>query len=141
MPLIVQSSWSAAVQLAHRARAGALGGAASGKRAARACGKHGGSAPVRERNHVRSRRAVVPDIRVALEMRRFEAIPGQEVIVEAHWWARAGTQQTASEGTGVARLPVRGRPDDYESLVAAEAAALAAIGADVAGVIQRETAD
>ena len=84
---------------------------------------------------------VVPDIRVALEMRRFEAIPGQEVIVEAHWWARAGTQQTASEGTGVARLPVRGRPDDYESLVAAEAAALAAIGADVAGVIQRETAD
>ena len=83
---------------------------------------------------------VVPDVRIAVEIRRLEAIPGQTVIVEAYRWLRLGTRQTAAEGSNVARVPVQGRPNDYESLVAAEAHALAEIGVGIAGVIEKETA-
>jgi uncharacterized lipoprotein YmbA len=78
---------------------------------------------------------IVPDVRIAVEVRRLEAIPGEAVIVEAHWWLRSRAGQTAPEGSSVARVRVEGRPNDYESLVAAEAAAFAAIGADLAGAI------
>jgi uncharacterized lipoprotein YmbA len=82
-----------------------------------------------------SRTPIVPDVRIAVEVRRLEAIPGEAVIVEAHWWLRSRAGQTAPEGSSVARVRVEGRPSDYESLVAAEAAAFAAIGADLAGSI------
>jgi uncharacterized protein len=84
--------------------------------------------------------AIVPDLRIAVEIRRLEAIPGQTVIVEAHWWLRSGTQQSTQEGTSVARVTVHGRPNDYESLVAAEAAAFAEIGGDLAGAIETQAA-
>lgn len=78
---------------------------------------------------------IEPDVRVTVEIRRFEAIPRQGVTVEAHWWLRTGTRPSAVEGMSVARVPVRGGREDYDSLVAAEAAALAEVGADLAGAL------
>lgn len=80
--------------------------------------------------------SIVPDVRIAVEVRRLEAIPGEAVIVEAHWWLRSGAERTAREGSSVARVRVEGRRNDYESLVAAEAAAFATIGVDLAAIIE-----
>ena len=80
------------------------------------------------------------DLRVIVDLTRFEAIAGQEVIIEAHWWLRPSDTKSGSEGISVARVPVRGGPRDYDALVAAESAALAAVGTDLSRAIEKETA-
>lgn len=76
------------------------------------------------------------DIRVIVELTRFEAIAGQEVIIEAHWWLRPSDTKSGLEGTSVARITVRGGPRDYDALVAAESAALAEVGTDLSRAIE-----
>jgi uncharacterized protein len=84
--------------------------------------------------------AIHPDIRVTVEVTRFEAIAGQEVIIEAHWWLRSQDTKSGPEGTSVARVKVHGGPQDYDAVVAADAAALAQIGAEVSRAIEKEAA-
>jgi len=79
-----------------------------------------------------------PDLRVSVDVTRFEAIAGREVIIEAHWWLRSADTRTATEGTSVARVPIRGGSQDYDAIVAAEAAALSEIGVELARVLEKE---
>ena len=79
-----------------------------------------------------------PDVRVIVELTRFEAIAGEAVIIEAHWWLRSQDAKGGSEGTSVASIPVHGRSQDYDAVVAAEAAGLAQIGADLSRAIEKE---
>jgi len=83
--------------------------------------------------------AAAADLRVSFDLARFEALPGDVVIVEAHWQVRAKAGTIVAEGTSVARLPVHEGPQDYDSLVAAESAALKQIGTEVAGAIERNS--
>jgi uncharacterized lipoprotein YmbA len=79
-----------------------------------------------------------PDLRVSVDVTRFEAIAGREVIIEAHWRLRSADTKTATEGTSVARVPIRGGSQDYDAIVAAEAAALSEIGVELARVLEKE---
>jgi len=81
-----------------------------------------------------------PDMRVIVDFTRFEAIAGQEVIIEAHWWLRSQGAKGGREESSVARVAVRGGPQDYDAIVAAEAAALDEIGSDLSRAIEEEAA-
>lgn len=78
-----------------------------------------------------------PDIRVSVEFTRFEAIAGQEVIIEAHWWLRAAEPKGAVEGSSVAHVTVHGGTRDYDAVVAATATGLAKIGADLCRAVEK----
>jgi len=80
------------------------------------------------------------DMRVFVDVTRFDAIPGERVIIETHWRLQRTGDQTAQEGNIVARVTVQGAPQDYDALVAAEAAGLAKIGVQLARVIETEAA-
>ena len=80
------------------------------------------------------------DIRVIVEITRFEAIAGREVIIEAHWRLRSADTNGGTDGTSVARVTLRGGPQDYDAMVAAEAAALAEIGVDLSRAVEKEAA-
>jgi uncharacterized protein len=79
-----------------------------------------------------------PDLHLAVDITRYEAIAGSEVIIAAHWRLRSADAKTTREGSTVARQVVRGGAQDYEAVVAAEAAALADIGAELARAIEQE---
>jgi uncharacterized lipoprotein YmbA len=79
-------------------------------------------------------------MRVFVDVTRFDAIPGERVIIETHWRLQRTGDQTAQEGNIVARVTVQGAPQDYDALVAAEAAGLAKIGVQLARVIETEAA-
>jgi uncharacterized lipoprotein YmbA len=79
------------------------------------------------------------DVRVLVNITRFEAVPGERVIIETHWWLQLTDDKTVPEGNSVARMTVQGGPQDYDAIVAAEAAGLAEIGAELARVIDRQT--
>jgi uncharacterized lipoprotein YmbA len=76
--------------------------------------------------------AARPEVRVAVDITRFEALPGERVIIEARWRVRFADGREAREGTSVARESVAGGAQDLEAVVAAEAAGLAQIGAEIA---------
>jgi len=78
------------------------------------------------------------DVRLFVDVARFEAIPGERVIIEVRWWLQLAADKRFTDGSSVARVTVRGGPQDYDALVAAEAAGLAEIGADLSQVITRE---
>jgi uncharacterized lipoprotein YmbA len=78
------------------------------------------------------------DVRVLVNVTRFEAIAGERVIIETHWWLQLTDDKTLTEGNSVARVTVQGGPQDYDAIVAAEAAGLADIGAELARVIERQ---
>ena len=78
------------------------------------------------------------DVRLLVNVTRFDAIPGERVIIETHWWLQLTDDQTVPEGNSVARVPVQGGPQDYDAIVAAEAAGLAEIGAELARAIERQ---
>jgi len=91
---------------------------------------------------VTSLRTGVPvraDLRVIVDVIRFDAVPGQHVVIEARWWLRSSDGKAEREGTSLARVTVQGGPQDYDALVAAEASGLAEIGADLSRIIERET--
>jgi uncharacterized lipoprotein YmbA len=79
-----------------------------------------------------------PDVRVSLDVRRFEAAPGEGVTVEALWTvmpakgeARSG-RALAQEAAGTAR-----GQDSYSAIAAAYSRALAGISGDIAPELER----
>jgi uncharacterized lipoprotein YmbA len=78
------------------------------------------------------------DVRLLVNVTRFDAIPGERVIIETHWWLQLTGDKSVLEGNSVAHVPVQGGPQDYDAIVAAEAAGLAEIGAELARVIEKQ---
>lgn len=74
-----------------------------------------------------------PDIRVAVDVLRFDSVLGEAAILEAAWVVRRH-EAPPVRGRTVAREPADG--PGYEALVAAHAKALARLGRDIAGVIR-----
>jgi uncharacterized lipoprotein YmbA len=77
-------------------------------------------------------------VRLLVNVTRFDAIPGERVIIETHWWLQLTGDKSVPEGNSVAHVPVQGGPQDYDAIVAAEAAGLAEIGAELARVVERQ---
>lgn len=75
-----------------------------------------------------------PDIRVAVDVLRFESVLGGAATIEASWMVRRKGREAPVRGRSVAREAVQG--SDYEALAAAHAKALARIGRDIAAVIR-----
>jgi uncharacterized lipoprotein YmbA len=86
------------------------------------------------------RPGLTPDVRVSLDVQRFETVPGQGVAVEALWsvlpaqgrplTGRAFAEESAGKG---------GRQDDYAELAAAHSRAIARIAREVGSQIERLT--
>jgi uncharacterized lipoprotein YmbA len=74
-----------------------------------------------------------PDIRVAVDVLRFDSVLGEAAVLEAAWVVRRH-EAPPVRGRTVAREPAGG--PGYEALVAAHARALARLGRDIAGVIR-----
>lgn len=76
-----------------------------------------------------------PTCRLALDIQRFETVPGKSVLVDAIWVVnRAGG--VSLSGRTVATEPVKGT--DYNLLAAAHSRALAQVSRDIAAAIQNE---
>jgi len=78
------------------------------------------------------------DMRVFVDITRFEVIPGEWVIIEAHWWLQLASDDRVPDGSSVIRMPVRGGPQDCDAIVAAEAAGLDQVGAVLSQAIASE---
>jgi len=78
------------------------------------------------------------DYRILLDIRRFEAVPGESVTVEAAWSLRHTAGGATKTGRSLVREPVG--TNDYDALVAAYGRALLAVSADLAGAIRAEAA-
>jgi hypothetical protein len=76
-----------------------------------------------------------PDYRVAIDIRKFESLPGKSVQVEAIWVIR---KTAGSPVTGITQTtePVSG--DGFDALAAAHSRALAKVSADIAAAIRAE---
>ena len=85
---------------------------------------------------VAARREPDADYRVALDVQRFESTPGDSVLIDALWTV-TGPKAARKTGRSLAKEKVAGR--DYDALVAAHSAALAAISRDIAGAIRAGT--
>ena len=85
-------------------------------------------------------RAALADaaFRVALDVQRFEAIPGEAVNIEVLWTVRKSAGGEAVSGRSVANEPIV--TSGYDAIVAAHSRALAAVSRDIAGAITRSTA-
>jgi uncharacterized lipoprotein YmbA len=78
-----------------------------------------------------------PDIRVSLDVRRFEAVPGEAVTVEALWTV-VPAKGEARSGRSVAQE----RPDgaggpDYSAIAAAYSRALARVAGEITPELER----
>ena len=75
-----------------------------------------------------------PPWRVAVEIQRFDATPGNDVTIEA-LWSIQGVPGTAPKiGYSVLREPVSG--PGYDALVAAHSGAITALSGDIAAAVQ-----
>lgn len=78
-------------------------------------------------------------VRVLVDLQRFESVPGQGVTIEALWSVRRGSEAEPRRGHSITREPLAetaGAPGpDYEALAAAHSRALAALSRDIAGAI------
>ena len=74
-----------------------------------------------------------PDYRVLIDVQRFELRRGEDTVVEALWTVRA---RSGAMRTGQARAQERVTDSSYESMVAAQARALAALSKTVGDAIQ-----
>ena len=72
--------------------------------------------------------------RVAVEIQRFDAMPGSDVTIEALWSIQQGSGTDPKIGYSVLREPVSG--PGYDALVASHAAAINALSREIAGAIQ-----
>lgn len=74
-----------------------------------------------------------PEYRVAVEVQRFESVPGSHALQDAVWTVRRVRDGTARNG----RTTVRESPSGagYEALAAAHSRALAQLGTDIAHAI------
>ena len=77
-----------------------------------------------------------PDYRVAINIQRFESVPGKSVLVEALWVVRKSAGGTAHSGRTVASEPVSG--SGFDVLAAAHSRALAKVSGDIAAAIRAE---
>jgi uncharacterized protein len=82
--------------------------------------------------------SLAPMYRVAIDVQRFESVPGQNVVVDAVWAVQKGTTRGARSGRTVAREPVAGA--GFDALAAAHSRALAKVSADIAAAIRAEAA-
>lgn len=73
-------------------------------------------------------------VRVLVDVQRFESLPGQSVTIEALWSVRRGAESEAQRGHSLVSEPA-GAPD-YEALAAAHSRALAALSRDIAQAIR-----
>jgi uncharacterized lipoprotein YmbA len=80
------------------------------------------------------------DMRLLVDVTRFEAIPGERVIIEAYWRLQVGADKRAPDGRSVIVKAVQGGPEDYDAIVTAQAAGLAEVGAELSQVIAKEAA-
>jgi uncharacterized lipoprotein YmbA len=80
------------------------------------------------------------DMRLFVDVTRFEAIPGERVIIEAYWQLQVTADRKAPDGRSVIVKAVQGGPQDYDAIVAAQAAGLAEVGAELSQVIAEEAA-
>jgi uncharacterized lipoprotein YmbA len=75
-----------------------------------------------------------PDIRVAVDVLRFESVLGGAATIEASWMVRRKGTNAPVRGRSVAREAAQG--GDYEALAAAHTKALARIARDIAAVVR-----
>jgi uncharacterized lipoprotein YmbA len=80
------------------------------------------------------------DMRLLVDVTRFEAIPGERVIIEAYWQLQVTADKRGPDGRSVIVKALQGGPQDYDAIVAAQAAGLAEVGAELSQVIAREAA-
>ncbi|WP_248322619.1 membrane integrity-associated transporter subunit PqiC [Caballeronia sp. Sq4a] len=73
--------------------------------------------------------------RVRVDIQQFESVPGDTVVIDAHWTVRSVGGDTALSGRSVVREPVTGT--DFDALVAAHSRALASVSRDIAAGIGR----
>jgi len=78
------------------------------------------------------------DLRVLVDIQRFESSPGEAVTVEAAWSIRRATGGVQKTGRSLVREPVDAI--GYDPMVAAYGRALHAVSRDLAGAIRAETA-
>lgn len=74
------------------------------------------------------------EYRVLVDIRRFEASPGKEVIVEAVWSVRRAGGDASKTGRTLVREPAAG--EGYDHLVAAYGRALLAVSSDLTGAVR-----
>lgn len=77
-----------------------------------------------------------PDYRIAIDIRRFEAVLGQSASVEAAWIIRRKHAERPLRGQSLAREPVRDA--SYDALASAYARALGRISRDIAASLYTE---
>ena len=77
---------------------------------------------------------LAPAYRVAIDVQRFESVPGQGVVVDAVWAVQKETIKGTRTGRTVAREPLQG--EGFEALAAAHSRALATVSADIAAAIR-----
>lgn len=75
------------------------------------------------------------DVRIALDIQRFEAIVGKEVAIEVLWSISRRSGGEAVSGRAVVNEPVRA--SDYEAIVAAYSRALATLSQALADAIAK----
>jgi len=78
------------------------------------------------------------DYRLLVDFQRFEATPGEAVIIEAGWSLRRAGGRTPKTGRSVVRETVGA--GGYDALVAAYGRALRAVSADLARAVRAEAA-
>ncbi len=78
-----------------------------------------------------------PDYRIGVAFQRFEVVDGREALVKASWTILAPRTNTVLRTReGVFRAEVS-EPDDYEKIVSAQSAALAALSREIAVDVHR----
>ena len=77
-----------------------------------------------------------PAYRVAIDVQRFESVPGETVLVDAVWAVRKPAGRDAHSGRTIARETVAGA--GFDALAAAHSRALAKVSADIAAAIRAE---
>lgn len=78
------------------------------------------------------------DYRILLDIRRFEAVPGESATVEAAWSLRRAAGGAPKTGRSLVREPMGS--NDYDAMVAAYGRALLAVSADLAKAVRAEAA-
>ncbi|SAK64131.1 lipoprotein [Caballeronia glebae] len=68
--------------------------------------------------------------RVRVDIQQFESVPGDAVVIDAHWSVRRFGDDNALDGRSLVREPVNG--SDWDALVAAHSRALASVSRDIA---------
>ena len=75
-----------------------------------------------------------PAFRVAIDIQRFESVPGKSALVEAVWTVRPTAGGETRSGRTIASEPVQG--EGFEALAAAHSRALAQVSRDIAAEIR-----